>query len=44
VAVGDVVRTGTPHQEETGLDLAGSLQATYPLVKLPTAECLEWAV
>src|SRR4030095_6514967 len=38
VAVGDLVHTGTPHQEETVLDLAASLRATYPLVRLPTAE------
>jgi 2-desacetyl-2-hydroxyethyl bacteriochlorophyllide A dehydrogenase len=39
--VGDLVHTGTPHQEETVLDVAASLQATYPLVRLPTAERLE---
>ncbi|HET9290831.1 MAG TPA: zinc-binding dehydrogenase [Actinomycetes bacterium] len=44
VAVGDLVHTGTPHQEETVLDLAASLQATYPLVRLPTPERLERAV
>ena len=33
VAVGDLVHTGTPHQEETVLDLAASLRATYPLVR-----------
>jgi threonine dehydrogenase-like Zn-dependent dehydrogenase len=38
VAVGDLVHTGTPHQEETVLDLASSLGATYPLVRLPTTE------
>jgi 2-desacetyl-2-hydroxyethyl bacteriochlorophyllide A dehydrogenase len=38
VRVGDLVHTGTPHQEETVLDLAASLRATYPLVRLPTAE------
>ena len=38
VAVGDLVHTGTPHQEETVLDVAASLDATYPLVRLPTAE------
>src|SRR4029453_5436128 len=33
--VGDLVHTGTPHQEETVLDLAASLDATYPLVRPP---------
>jgi 2-desacetyl-2-hydroxyethyl bacteriochlorophyllide A dehydrogenase len=42
--VGDLVHTGTPHQEETVLDVAASLQATYPLVRLPSAERLERAV
>ena len=37
-SVGDLVHTGTPHQEETVLDVAESLAATYPLVVLPTAE------
>ncbi|HET6814839.1 MAG TPA: zinc-binding alcohol dehydrogenase, partial [Actinomycetota bacterium] len=36
--------TGTPHQEETVLDLADSLAATYPLVRLPTAERPERAL
>jgi 2-desacetyl-2-hydroxyethyl bacteriochlorophyllide A dehydrogenase len=44
VAVGDLVHTGTPHQQETVLDVAASLEATYPLVRLPTAERLERAV
>lgn len=44
VAVGDLVHTGTPHQEETVLDVAASLQATYPLVKLPSRERLERAL
>jgi 2-desacetyl-2-hydroxyethyl bacteriochlorophyllide A dehydrogenase len=44
VRVGDLVHTGTPHQEETVLDVAASLEATYPLVVLPTAERLERAV
>jgi 2-desacetyl-2-hydroxyethyl bacteriochlorophyllide A dehydrogenase len=44
VAVGDLVHTGTPHQEETVLDLAASLRATYPLVPLPTAERPERAL
>jgi 2-desacetyl-2-hydroxyethyl bacteriochlorophyllide A dehydrogenase len=44
VAVGDVVHTGTPHQEETVLDVAASLEATYPLVVLPTTERLERAL
>jgi 2-desacetyl-2-hydroxyethyl bacteriochlorophyllide A dehydrogenase len=44
VAVGDLVHTGTPHQEETVLDLAASLRATYPLVRLPTTERPERAL
>jgi predicted dehydrogenase len=38
------VHGGTPHQEETVLDVAASLQATYPLVRLPTAERPERAL
>ena len=41
VRVGDLVHTGTPHQEETVLDVAASLAATYPLVRLPSDERLE---
>ena len=44
VKVGDLVHTGTPHQEETVLDVAASLAATYPLVVLPTDERLERAL
>jgi 2-desacetyl-2-hydroxyethyl bacteriochlorophyllide A dehydrogenase len=44
VKVGDLVHTGTPHQEETVLDVAASLEATYPLVVLPTEERLERAL
>src|SRR4051794_15582500 len=44
VRVGDFVHTGTPHQEETVLDVAESLRATYPLVVLPTSEGLERAL
>jgi 2-desacetyl-2-hydroxyethyl bacteriochlorophyllide A dehydrogenase len=44
VQVGDLVHTGTPHQEETVLNVAASLAATYPLVRLPTAERLERAL
>jgi 2-desacetyl-2-hydroxyethyl bacteriochlorophyllide A dehydrogenase len=44
VKVGDLVHTGTPHQEETVLDVAASLQATYPLVRLPTDERPERAL
>jgi 2-desacetyl-2-hydroxyethyl bacteriochlorophyllide A dehydrogenase len=44
VQVGDLVHTGTPHQEETHLDLATSLTTTYPLVRLPTEDRLERAV
>jgi 2-desacetyl-2-hydroxyethyl bacteriochlorophyllide A dehydrogenase len=42
--VGDVVHTGTPHQEETILDVVASLGATYPLVVLPTTERVERAL
>jgi threonine dehydrogenase-like Zn-dependent dehydrogenase len=38
VRVGDLVHTGTPHQEETLLNVATSLASTYPLVRLPTSE------
>src|ERR687892_293124 len=44
VRVGDLVHTGTPHQEETVLDVAASLEATYPLVRLPTPERPERAL
>ena len=44
VRVGDLVHTGTPHQEETILDVAASLRATYPLVVLPTRERYERAL
>jgi 2-desacetyl-2-hydroxyethyl bacteriochlorophyllide A dehydrogenase len=44
VKVGDLVHTGTPHQEETVLDVAASLDATYPLVVLPSAERRERGV
>jgi 2-desacetyl-2-hydroxyethyl bacteriochlorophyllide A dehydrogenase len=44
VKIGDLVHTGTPHQEETVLDVAESLQATYPLVVLPTDERIERAL
>ena len=44
VQVGDVVHTGTPHQEETVLDVATSLQATYPIVVLPARERIERAL
>jgi 2-desacetyl-2-hydroxyethyl bacteriochlorophyllide A dehydrogenase len=45
VDVGDLVHTGTPHQEETILDLPASLAAaTYPLVKLPSPDKLERAL
>ena len=44
VRIGDIVHTGTPHQEETVLDVASSLQATYPLVVLPTDERIERAL
>ena len=44
VQVGDLVHTGTPHQEETVLDVAESLRATYPLVVLPSDGDLERAL
>jgi 2-desacetyl-2-hydroxyethyl bacteriochlorophyllide A dehydrogenase len=44
VRPGDLVHTGTPHQEETVLDVSTSLQATYPLVVLPTTERVERAL
>ena len=44
VRPGDLVHTGTPHQEETVLDVTTSLQATYPLVVLPTSERVERAL
>jgi 2-desacetyl-2-hydroxyethyl bacteriochlorophyllide A dehydrogenase len=44
VKVGDLVHTGTPHQEETVLDVGASLQATYPLVVLPTDERIDRAL
>ena len=44
VRVGDLVHTGTPHQEETVLDVAASLRATYPLVVLPEEDGLERAL
>lgn len=44
IKVGDLVHTGTPHQEETVLDVEASLAATYPLVVLPTDERLERAL
>ena len=44
VNVGELVHTGTPHQEETVLDVATSFAATYPLVRLPEWEPLERAL
>jgi 2-desacetyl-2-hydroxyethyl bacteriochlorophyllide A dehydrogenase len=44
VSVGDLVHTGTPHQEETVIDVDASMQATYPLEVLPTAERMERAL
>ena len=44
VKVGDLVHTGTPHQEETVLDVAASLRATYPLVVLPETDDLDRAL
>ena len=40
--VGDLVHTGTPHQEETVLDVAESLRATYPLV-VPADGRADWS-
>ena len=44
VKVGDLVHAGSPHQEETILDVAGSLSATYPMARLPTTERPERAL
>jgi 2-desacetyl-2-hydroxyethyl bacteriochlorophyllide A dehydrogenase len=44
VKVGDLVHTGSPHQEEIIVDVAQSLSTTYPLVRLPTAERPERAL
>jgi 2-desacetyl-2-hydroxyethyl bacteriochlorophyllide A dehydrogenase len=44
VGVGDIVHTGTPHQEETVLDVAESLTTTYPLVVLPSSDGLDRAL
>ena len=44
VTVGDIVHTGTPHQEQTVLDVAESLRGTYPPVVLPTAERIQRAL
>jgi len=44
VTEGDLVHTGTPHQEETVLDVEESLRTTYPLVVLPTADDLDRAL
>jgi 2-desacetyl-2-hydroxyethyl bacteriochlorophyllide A dehydrogenase len=44
VRVGDLVHTGTPHQEETILNVAASLNATYPLVRLAPDGSLDRAV
>jgi len=41
LSVGDLVHTGTPHQEQTILDVEASLAATYPLEVLPLAERME---
>lgn len=41
LSVGDLVHTGTPHQEQTVLDVEASLEATYPLEVLPMAERME---
>ena len=44
VKVGDLVHTGTPHQDETVLDVEESLRTTYPLVVLPTADRMDRAL
>ena len=44
VHVGDLVHTGTPHQDETILDVEASLRATYPLVVLPEEQGPERAL
>jgi 2-desacetyl-2-hydroxyethyl bacteriochlorophyllide A dehydrogenase len=42
--VGDLVHSGTPHEEETVLDVAASLRSAFPPVRLPTAERPERSV
>jgi 2-desacetyl-2-hydroxyethyl bacteriochlorophyllide A dehydrogenase len=44
VEVGDLVHTGTPHQEETVLNAAESLAMSFPLKRLPTTERPERAL
>jgi 2-desacetyl-2-hydroxyethyl bacteriochlorophyllide A dehydrogenase len=36
--VGDVVHSGTPHREETVVDVDAAAQASYPLVRLPAGD------
>lgn len=36
--VGDIVHAGTPHREETVLDVDAAAKASYPLVRLPDGE------
>ena len=38
LAVGDLVHAGTPHREETVLDVDAAAGASYPLVRLPAGE------
>jgi threonine dehydrogenase-like Zn-dependent dehydrogenase len=41
---GDLVHAGTPHEEETVLDVAAPLESAFPPVRLPTAERFERGV
>lgn len=41
LSVGDLVHTGTPHGEETVLDVDAAAQASYPLVRLPAGHAPE---
>jgi 2-desacetyl-2-hydroxyethyl bacteriochlorophyllide A dehydrogenase len=42
--VGDLVHAGTPHREETVLDVDAAAKASYPLVRLPAGEPPEHAL
>ncbi len=41
---GDLVHAGAPHGETAVLDLDAQARASYPIVKLPTAEPPPWAL
>ena len=44
LGVGDLVHAGTPHREETVLDVDAAAKASYPLVRLPAGEPPEHAL